>query len=84
MERSGILVMLPFVIEFLLKSRSRFKATSLGKLREDGKLNPPYGRKIFSWTHVLMNLRPMTEKQVTVTLIFMQLGFTVIPFLTIL
>lgn len=81
MERSGILVMLPFIIEFFLKSRVKFKATCLGKLREDGKLNPPYGRKTYSWTHVLMNLRPMTEKQVTVTLILIQLGFTVIPFL---
>jgi len=81
MERSGILMMLPFVIEFFLKMRVKFKATCLGKLREDGKLNPPYGRKIYSWTHVIMNLRPMTEKQVTVTLILIQLGFTVVPFL---
>ncbi|MFB0567637.1 MAG: hypothetical protein ACETVM_03530 [Candidatus Bathyarchaeia archaeon] len=81
MERSGILVMLPFIIEFLLKMRVKFKATCLGKLREDGKLNPPYGRKIYSWTHALMNLKPMTEKQVTVTLILIQFGFTVVPFL---
>ncbi len=81
MERSGILVMLPFIIEFLLKSRIKFKATCLGKLREDGKLDPPYGRKIYSWTHAIMKLRPMTEKQVTVTLILIQLVFTVVPFL---
>ena len=83
MERSGILVMLPFIIEFFLKLRVKFKATCLGKLREDGKLNPPYGRKIYSWTHFLMNLRPMTEKQVTITLILIQLGFTIIIFLPI-
>ena len=83
MERSGILVMLPFIIEFFLKLRVKFKATCLGKLREDGKLNPPYGRKIYSWTHFLMNLKPMTEKQVTITLILIQLGFTVIIFLPI-
>jgi len=83
MERSGILVMLPFVIEFFLKLRVKFRATCLGKLRGDGKLDPPYGRKIYSWTHLLMNLRSMTEKQVTITLILIQLGFTIIIFLPI-
>ena len=81
MERSGILAMLPFIIEFFLKLRVKFKATCLGKLREDGKLDPPYGRKIYSWTHLLMNIRSMTEKQVTITLILIQLGFTIIMFL---
>jgi len=81
MERSGILVMLSFIIEFFLKLRVKFKATCLGKLREDGKLDPPYGRKIYSWTHLLMNIRSMTEKQVTITLILIQLGFTIIMFL---
>jgi UDP-N-acetylglucosamine--dolichyl-phosphate N-acetylglucosaminephosphotransferase len=83
MERSGILVMSPFIIEFFLKLRVKFRATCLGKLREDGKLDPPYGRKIYSWTHFLMNLRSMTEKQVTIALIFIQLGFTIIIFLPI-
>ena len=83
MERSGFLMMLPFIIEFFLKLRVKFRATCLGKLREDGKLSPPYGRKIYSWTHFLMNLRPMTEKQVTITLILIQLGFSVIIFLPI-
>ncbi len=83
MERSGILVMLPFIIEFFLKLRVRFKATSLGKLREDGKLNPPYGRKVCSWTHFMMNLKPMTEKQVTITLIVIQFCFTLVIFLPI-
>jgi UDP-N-acetylglucosamine--dolichyl-phosphate N-acetylglucosaminephosphotransferase len=83
MERSGILVMLLFIIEFFLKLRAKFKVTCLGKLREDGKLNPPYGRKIYSLTHFLMNLRPMTEKQVTITLILIQLCFTTIIFLPI-
>jgi UDP-N-acetylglucosamine--dolichyl-phosphate N-acetylglucosaminephosphotransferase len=83
MERSGILVMSPFIIEFFLKLRVKFKATCLGKLREDGKLDPPYGRKVYSWTHLLMNLRSMTEKQVTIALILIQLVFTVIMFLPI-
>ena len=83
MERSGILVMSPFIIEFVLKLRVKFKATCLGKLREDGKLDPPYGRRIYSWTHFLMNLGSMTEKQITIILILIQLGFTIIMFLPI-
>jgi len=81
MERSGVIMMLPFIIEFLLKLRVKFKTTCLGKLRKDEKLDPPYGRRIYSWTHAVMNLRPLTEKQVTILLILVQLCFTILPFL---
>ncbi len=83
MERSGILVMLPFIIEFFLKLRVKFKATCLGKLREDGRLDPPYGKKVYSWTHFAMNLRAMREKQVTMLLIAIQFCFVVLIFLPI-
>jgi len=84
MERSGVIMMLPFIIEFFLKLRVKFKTTCLGKLRNDGKLDPPHGRRIHSWTHILMNLRPLTEKQVTILLILVQLCFTILPFLEML
>ena len=83
MERSGILVMMPFIVEFFLKLRSRFKASSLGKLGSDGKLNPPYGRNVYSWTHILMNLKPLTERQVTVLLMLIQSCFALLLFLSI-
>jgi UDP-N-acetylglucosamine--dolichyl-phosphate N-acetylglucosaminephosphotransferase len=81
MEKAGIIIMLPFIIEFFLKLRVKFKASCLGKLREDGKLDPPYGKKIYSWTHLIMNLRPMTEKHVTIILILVQALFTILIFL---
>jgi UDP-N-acetylglucosamine--dolichyl-phosphate N-acetylglucosaminephosphotransferase len=84
MERSGIIVMLPFIVEFFLKLRVKFKASCLGRLREDGKLDPPYGKKIYSWTHVIMNLKPMTEKQVTIILVLIQTVFTALIFLPLL
>jgi UDP-N-acetylglucosamine--dolichyl-phosphate N-acetylglucosaminephosphotransferase len=84
MERTGIIMMLPFIIEFFIKLRSRFKASSLGKLRDDGKLDPPYGRKIYSWTHFLMNLRPMTERQIVMVLIFLEFCFAAVAFLYII
>jgi len=81
MEKAGIIAMLPFIIEFFLKLRVKFKASCLGKLREDGKLDPPYGKKIYSLTHLIMNLKPMTEKQVTIILILIQALFTILIFL---
>ncbi|UCG44586.1 MAG: hypothetical protein JSV58_04050, partial [Candidatus Bathyarchaeota archaeon] len=84
MERSGIIVMLPFIIEFFLKSLTKFKATSIGRLRKDGKLDSPYGRRVYSWTHVLMNLGAFTERQVTILLILIQLCFVILLFLGIM
>ena len=81
MERNGIIIMLPFIIEFFLKLRVKFKASCLGKLREDGKLDPPYGKKVYSWTHLIMNLKSLTEKQVTIILIIIQVCFTILIFL---
>jgi UDP-N-acetylglucosamine--dolichyl-phosphate N-acetylglucosaminephosphotransferase len=81
MERAGIITMVPFIIEFFLKLKSRFKASCLGKLRDDGKLDPPYGKKIYSWTHIIINLKKLTEKQVTIILIFIQIIFSLLPFL---
>jgi len=81
MERSGLIVMLPFIIEFFLKLRVKFKASCLGKIREDGRLDPPYGKKVYSWAHLIMNLKLMTEKQVTIILILIQICFTILIFL---
>jgi len=69
MEKIGLLVLLPFIVEFFLKLRSRFKASCLGKLRQDGKLNPPYGKKIYSLTHIIMNIGSFTEYGVSLILI---------------
>jgi len=73
--------MTPFIIEFLLKLRSRFMASCLGKLRKDGKLDPPYGKDIYSWTHIIMNFGTLTERQVTMILIAIQVIFGLLLFL---
>jgi UDP-N-acetylglucosamine--dolichyl-phosphate N-acetylglucosaminephosphotransferase len=83
MEKAGIIVLFPFILETFLKLRSKFKATCLGKLRKDGKLDPPYGKKIFSLTHFLMNLKKLTERQVVWGLILIQIVFAIILFLGI-
>jgi len=80
MEKSGVIIMTPFIIEFLLKIRSKFKASCLGKLRKDGKLESPCGNKIYSLTHIIMNLGKLTEKQVTLILILIQIIFGLLIF----
>jgi len=77
-ERIGIIVMIPFILEFFLKLRSKFKASCLGKLRQDGKLDPPYGKKIYSLTHIIMNIKPFTEKQVTIILMLTEVLFVIL------
>jgi len=81
MERAGIIAMTPFIIEFLLKIRSKFKASCLGNLRNDGKLDPPYRKKFYSLTHIIMNFGKLTEKQVTLVLMLIQLFFSLLPFI---
>ncbi len=82
-ERAAVVVMIPFLAEFLLKFRSRFKASCLGKLRKDGKLDAPYGKKIYSLTHIIMNIRPFREIDVTLLLILIEVLVCVPIFLII-
>jgi len=81
MERAAFIVLMPFFIEAFLKLRSGLKASCLGKLQKDGKLEPPYGKKIYSWTHIIMNLGRFTEKQVTIALIMMEAAFCLLLFI---
>lgn len=80
MERAGVFMMLIFIIEFFFKLRARLRAHCMGKLRPDGKLDPPYGKKIYSWAHIVMNIRPMTEVQVTLMLILLQIILSIFLF----
>ena len=84
MEKIGVIVMIPFVIELLLKLRSGMKASCIGKLRDDGRLNPPYGKSVYSITHIIMNLGRFTEKQVTLILIAIEVAFVIVPFLGVI
>ena len=80
-ERAGIIAMTPFFIEFLLKARSRFKASCLGVVKPDGKIMPRYNGKIYSLTHVVMKFGNFTERQITIILILVQVAFCSIIFL---
>jgi len=66
MEKLGVSLFLLYIIEFVLKARSRFNAHSWGLLQKDGTLQNQHN-KTYSLTHPLMN-KGLTEKQITKTL----------------
>ena len=83
MEKATVIVMLPFIIQGLLKFYSRFKlgyfASDLGILTKNGKIKSKYN-EIYSWTHLLMRLN-LTEKQIVFGMMFIQAFFAFLPFL---
>jgi len=87
MEKAGIIVMIPFLIQGALKFYSHIKlgayASDLGVLQRDGTIKSRYGKKIYSWTHLVMNMGKLNERQIALILIFVQVLFCTIPFLGI-
>jgi len=79
-EAFGFIVFFPWLIEFFLHLRKKFHTTDLGKLNKDGTFSAPYGKKIYSWTHVIMNLRPMKEWQVSAAMWAVEIGFVALAF----
>ncbi len=80
MEIFGIIVFMPWIIEFVLHLRRKFKVTDLGKMRSDGTFAPPYGRKIYSWTHLIMNLKRCREWEVSLYMWVVEILFILLAF----
>ncbi len=80
MESFGLVVFFPWVIEFFLHARRRFHVTDLGKRRRDGTFAAPYGKKVYSWTHIIMNIRPMKEWEVSACMCGVEIAFVVLAF----
>ncbi|MCW6160055.1 MAG: hypothetical protein LVQ95_03145 [Candidatus Micrarchaeales archaeon] len=80
MEAFGLIVFLPWILEFIMHARGRFKTTDLGVIKGGGILAAPYGKKIYSWTHIMMNLKPMKEWEVAMYMWFVEIGFVVLAF----
>lgn len=79
MEKFGIIIFIPWIIEAFLKLRSKFRARSLGDLQDDGTLRAPYD-KIYSLTHLLMKIKPMKEWEITSVLILSEILLCVLAF----
>ncbi len=78
MEIFGIVVFIPWIVEAFLHLRRKFNVTDLGKLKSDGTFAPPYGKKVYSWTHFFMNLKPMREWEVSLYMWIVEAGFVVL------
>ncbi|MBI5228973.1 hypothetical protein HY991_02595 [Candidatus Micrarchaeota archaeon] len=72
MERVGVILLMPQIIEFFLKARSKFRAENFGTLRK-GRLH--YAGRVYSLTHVVMKLFKPTEKQLVAILLLFQAVF---------
>lgn len=80
MESFGLIVFMPWIIEFLLHLRRRFNVTDLGKLKKDMTFDPPYGKRIYSWTHIIMNLKRCKEWEVSLYMWLICIGFVALGF----
>ncbi|WP_048100281.1 UDP-N-acetylglucosamine--dolichyl-phosphate N-acetylglucosaminephosphotransferase [Candidatus Acidianus copahuensis] len=67
---------LPYVIEFILKARTRFKGVSFGKIDSDGKLY--WDEKPNSLTHIIMKIGKMKEYQIVMIIWVIEILFAIL------
>lgn len=82
-EKFGIFIYLPWIVEAFLKLRGKFAVSSLGILQENGTLKGKY-TKIYSLTHLFQRSGKFTEKQITVSLILVEVVICLLGFLIFL
>ncbi|MCL4372066.1 hypothetical protein M1373_01970 [Candidatus Marsarchaeota archaeon] len=80
MESFGIIIFMPWIIEFILHARRKFKTRDMGELQHDGTFAPPYGKKIYSWTHLIMNMKKCKEWEISLYMWFVEFGFIALAF----
>jgi len=84
-EKVGLIIMLPFIFQGILKFYSLFKmkkfASDLGELQKDGSIKSKYGKNIYSLTHIVMNFGRLSEKQIVSILICIEIIFSILIFL---
>ncbi len=62
----GAVIFIPWIIEFLLHVKGKFKTSDLGILQKDMTIKAPYGKRIYSLTHVVMNMKKVKEYEVPI------------------
>ncbi len=80
-ETFGVIIFIPWILEFMLHLRRGFKVTDLGIRQKDGTFKAPYGKKIYSLTHWIMNSTKATEVKVSLYLTLFDGGFVVLAIL---
>ena len=79
-EAFGLIIFIPWIIEFVLHARRRFKVTDLGIPQKDGTMKPPYGKQIYSLTHLVMNIKKLKEYEVSAYLMSLETLFVLVGF----
>jgi len=77
-ETFGVVIFIPWIIEFVLHLRRKFKVTDLGIRQKDGTFKAPYGKRIYSLTHLVMNMKNCTEVEVATYLVGLEAAFVVL------
>jgi len=75
-EKAALILSIPFFIEFILKSRSKFQAQSYGYFKY-GKVKIDT-KKIYSLPHILAKTGKYTEKEITHSLILLEIIFGIL------
>jgi UDP-N-acetylglucosamine--dolichyl-phosphate N-acetylglucosaminephosphotransferase len=87
LERAALTVSIPFIIQAILKFYSHHKlqhfASDTGILQEDGTIRSRYGKSIYSWTHLIMNLGNFSERKIVAIMLAIQSFFAAIIFIGI-
>jgi len=73
-EKAALVCSLPFILEFILKARSKFRAQSYGYY-DKGKIHSLHD-KIYSLIHIFTIKPKFTEKQITYSFILIELFFS--------
>jgi UDP-N-acetylglucosamine--dolichyl-phosphate N-acetylglucosaminephosphotransferase len=76
-EKAAIIASIPFIIEFLLKARSKFQAQTYGIALSNGKIMSKYD-KIYSLPHLLTITAKYTEKQIVLAMMGLELIFCIL------
>ncbi|MDE1855566.1 MAG: hypothetical protein KGH57_04615 [Candidatus Micrarchaeota archaeon] len=79
-EAFGVIIFFPWIVEFFLHLRRRFNVTDVGTRQRDGTFKAPYGRKIYSLTHIVMNAKRATEPEISLYLTLLELAFVLLGF----
>jgi UDP-N-acetylglucosamine--dolichyl-phosphate N-acetylglucosaminephosphotransferase len=79
MEKFGIIIFIPWIIEAFIKLKGHFKGTCFGKLNKEGFIKPK-NDKIESLTHVVMNAGNFREWQVSAVFILIEAAFVALAF----
>ena len=71
-ESLALILLIPWIIEFILKARAKFHAHSWGIVQRNGTLKSPHGDKIYSLTHIFLRTGKFKEWQIVLMLTFIE------------